>query len=245
MSTPSSSYRLRYAYDRANGVRRRVDATQTRHHLERLTTRGWTNRQIAIAAGLDPTTMSVIRSGRYAQVARHTAAAILAIRLDQDPPIPRGLTDATGTRRRLQALMVLGYPLPEIARQVGVSYFSLIQTAHGKWSAVRTPTAQKIARLYRRLHLTPAPPTRTAEFVRNEAMEQGWVGPGAWDDIDDPACQPEAFEVTGPRHIHPDDVAELAGRGLDDREIGRRLGVSERTVLRARAAHNIRVGVAA
>ncbi|MEV8032237.1 hypothetical protein [Streptomyces sp. NPDC086182] len=245
MTTPDTIYRRRLAYDRINGIQRRVDATQTRAHLERLSARGWTNAQISAATGLDSTTMSVIRSGRYAQVARATATAILSVRLDQAPPIPRGLTEATGTRRRLQALMVLGYPLPDVARQVGVSYFSLIQTAGGKWSSVRTPTANKVARLYRRLSLTPAPPTRTAELVRNEAMAQGWVGPGAWDDIDDPACEPEPCEVAGPRHIHPDDVAELAAHGLDDREIGRRLGVSERTVLRARMAHNIPVGVAA
>ena len=29
------SYRRRRAYDRANGIRGRVDATQPRHHLER------------------------------------------------------------------------------------------------------------------------------------------------------------------------------------------------------------------
>jgi transcriptional regulator with XRE-family HTH domain len=245
MTSPDTIYRRRLAYDRINGIERRVDATQTRAHLERLTARGWTYKQIAAATGLDASTFGVIRSGRYHKVARATATAILAVRLDQAPPIPRGLTDATGTRRRLQALMVLGYPLPDVARQVGVSYFSLIQTAGGNGSTVRTPTAEKVARVYRRLSLAPAPPTRTAELVRNEAMAQGWVGPGAWDDIDDPACEPEPCEVAGPRHLHPDDVAELAGRGLDDREIGRRLGVSDRTVLRARVAHNIPVGVAA
>ncbi|MFG3170621.1 hypothetical protein [Streptomyces sp. NPDC048200] len=241
----TASTKMLRAYDRANGVRLRVDATQTRAHLERLTARGWTYQQIAAATGLDSSTFGVILSGRYRKVAHHTAESILAVRLDQTPPIPRGLTDATGTRRRLQALMVLGYPLPGIAQQIGVSYFSLLQTAGGKWSAVRTPTAEKVARVYRRLAAVPAPPTRAAELVRNEAMARGWVGPLAWDSIDDPACEPEACEVVQPRHVHPDDVSELAGRGLDDREIGRRLGVSERTVARARAAHNIPAGVPA
>lgn len=240
-----TSQKMLRAYDRSNGVRLRVDATQTRAHLQRLTARGWTYQQIAAATGLDSSTFGIILSGRYRKVAHHTATAVLNIRLDQTPPIPRGLTNATGTRRRLQALMVLGYPLPGIAQQVGVAYSNLLETANGTWSTIRTPTAQKITVLYRRLSLTPAPPTRTAELARNEAMKRGWHGPLAWDDIDDPACEPESCQVTEPGHVHPDDVAELAGRGLDDREIGRRLGVSDRTILRARAAHNIRAGVAA
>lgn len=244
MTTSTTAYRRRLAYDRINGIQRRVDATQTRHHLERLTALGWTYQQIAAATGLDSTTMSVIRSGRYQRVARNTAVTILAIRLDQKPPIPRGLTEATGTRRRLQALMVLGYPLPDVARLTGVSYNSLHQTAAGMWASVRTPTADKVKAVYRRLSLTPAPPTQYAEYARNEAMANGWYGPMAWNDIDDPSCLPDPTEPSAPRHVHPDDVAELAKRGLDDKAMGKRLGVSERTILRARAVHGIELAVA-
>lgn len=242
---PCHSYRLRRAYDRSNGVRRRIDATQTRNHLERLIARGWTYRQIAAATGLDYTTVSVIRSGRFRRVARETAAAILTVRIDQAPPVPRGFTDATGTRRRLQALVFLGYSLPEIARRAGLSYSSLHQTATGRWTSVRTPAATKVAALYRQLSIVPAPQSRTAEQARNQAMARGWHGPMAWDDIDDPACKPEPAEAAAPRHVHANDVAELAAQGLADEEIARRLEVSPRTVLRARTAHNIPTGAAA
>ncbi|MEU5593062.1 hypothetical protein [Streptomyces sp. NPDC020298] len=241
----TASQKMLRAYDRSNGLTRRVDATQTRAHLERLVARGWTYRQIAAATGLDSTTFSVILSGRYTKVARHTATTILAVRLDQTPPIPRGLVDATGTRRRLQALMVLGYTLPGIAGQVGVSYFSLQQTATGVWTCVRRSTAEKVAALYRRTGLVPAAASRTAEQARNWALENGWFGPMAWADIDDPACEPEPDEPVAPQHLHAEDVAELAAQGLNDEQIGRRLEVSARTVLRARVAHNIPTGAAA
>lgn len=239
------SYRRRLGYDHSNGVRRLIDNTQARAHAERLTARHWTREQIAVAAGVSEGAIVDLLSGRSRKTKRTTVAAILNIPLDQKPPIPRGMADAAGTRRRLQALMVLGHSMAEVARRVGVGVSSLEQTAAGRWDMIRTTTAVKVARIYRDLSLTPAPPSRHAEQARNFAMAQGWHGPMAWDDIDDPACEPEPCGVAGPRHIHRDDVAELVGRGLDDAEIGRRLGVSERTVLRARAAHGIPAGVAA
>jgi transcriptional regulator with XRE-family HTH domain len=230
------TYRRRLGYDRVNGVSRRVDPTQTRNHAERLTARGWTQTQIAAAAGLNSAQISEVLSGRYATVRRRTAAAILNIPLDAAPPIPRRVIDATGTRRRLQALMVLGHTLPEIAAQSGAGVSSLQQTVDGRWNRIHATTAGKVARVYRQLSLHPAPPARWAEQARNNAMANGWHGPMAWEDIDDPACVPDPDVPTAPAHVHPDDVAELVGQGLSDVEIGRRLGLSPRTVLRARTA---------
>lgn len=237
-------YRLRLGYDRVNGVQRRVDGTQTRVHIERLIARGWTQKQIAAAAGLNSATVSEALSARYATVHRNTATAILKVELDRTPPIPRLIVDAIGTRRRLQALMVLGYTMADVARRVGVGVSSLQQTADGRWDAIRSTTAQKVARVYRQLSTAPAPRTLWSEKSRNEAMAQGWHGPMAWADIDDPQCVPDPDEPTAPGHVHAEDVAELVARGLDDQQIGQRLGVSPRTVLRARTAHNIPAGVA-
>lgn len=238
-------YRLRLGYDRVNGTPRRIDPTQTRHHAERLIARGWTQTQIAAAAGLRGTSVSDVMTGRWTTVSSRTAAAILGIELTQKPPIPKRIIDAIGTRRRLQALMVLGHSMAAVAAQARVGTSTLQQIADGQWDSVRTTTAVKVARAYRRLSLAPALRTLHSELVRNHAMEHGWHGPMAWDDIDNPACKPDPDEPAAPRHVHPDDVADLARLGLDDREIGRRLGLSPRTVLRARSAHNIPAGVAA
>lgn len=240
-----ATYRRRVGYDRVNGIPRHTSATQTRVHLERLTARGWTQAQIGAAARVNQATICLVLQGNQPTVHTRTATAILDIRLDQAPPIPRGLTDATGTRRRLQALMVLGHTVPDIARRIGVGVSSLEQTAEGRWVNVRTGTAAKVARVYRQLSVIPAPPTRYAELARNQAMERGWYGPMAWADIDDPACVPDRDGPTAPRHVHPDDVAELASQGMDDAAIGQRLGLSPRTVLRARMAHSIPAGAVA
>lgn len=242
---PCRGYRLRAKYDRSNGVRRRTGSTQVRAHTERLIARGWTQAQIAAASNLHQSTVSIILSARFDGCSRTTAAAILGIRLDQAPPIPRGLVDATGTRRRLQALAVLGYSLPAISRQSGVTDCALRAAIEGLRPHTRITTATRVARLYRQLATRPAPPSRHSEKARNRAMARGWHGPMAWADIDDPACLPDPDEPPAPGHLHPDDVTELAARGLNDAEIAGRLKVSPRTVLRARLAHNIPTGVAA
>jgi hypothetical protein len=237
-------YRLRLGYDRVNGTRRRIDNTQPRVHVEQLVARGWTHEQIAAAAGLSAGSIHDLYTSRYKTITRASAEAILNVRLDQAPPIPRGLVDATGTRRRLQALMALGYTLPDIAGRVDVGVSSLQQTTNGRWTSIRSTTATKVERVYRQLSILPAPQSRFAEQARNQALNQGWYGPMAWADIDNPRCVPEPCEPPAPGHVHADDVTELAGRGFDDAEIGRRLGVSPRTVLRARTAHNIAAAVA-
>lgn len=239
------TYRRRLGYDRVNGSQRRIDGTQTRAHIERFLAGGWTQRQIAAAAGLNSATISDVLSGRYATVHRDTAAAILNVTLDQAPPYQRRVIDALGTRRRLQALMVLGHSMADVARRAGVGASSLQQTVDGRWNCIRVDSARKVARVYRQLSMVSAPPTLWAEKSRNHAMTLGWHGPMAWDDIDDPQCVPDPDAPTAPMHVQVDQVRELASRGLDDAAIGRRLGLSPRTVLRARTAHGIDLAVAA
>lgn len=105
------------------------------------------------------------------------------------------LVPGTGTRRRLQALMALGWSSHRLDAEMGQrrSYTSRLITAD---SVINAATATKVAALYDRLCMTPPPP-KTATRVRNYAAKQGWVPPLAWDDIDtDP--EPPAALYTGP-----------------------------------------------
>ncbi len=229
-------YRHRVAIERSHGVRRRVDATQSRAHLERLLGRGWSQDQIAAAAGFDQSTVSVILSGRYQRVHRDTAAAILAVRLDRMPPIPRGFIDSTGTRRRLQALATLGYTLPSIARRVGVSDRNLYEISTRRWGSVRKTTAASVARIYRELSTQPARRSRWSEQARAVAAAEGWHGPMAWDDIDNPAAEPQPVEPAPDlkrdelAEVRRDEVLHLAGFNVPPEEIAARLGIGFSTV---------------
>lgn len=97
------------------------------------------------------------------------------------------LIDATGTRRRLQALMALGHTAATIDEAAG----------KGKnWShmlarkpRVRSSNAAVVAAIYERLCMV-VPDHDHAPRLRTLASQRGYLPPLAWDDIDDPNERP-------------------------------------------------------
>ncbi|WP_231851637.1 hypothetical protein [Modestobacter italicus] len=191
-----------------------------------------------------------------------TAIRILNVSIDDANRAPRSRVDATGTRRRLQALIAIGWSpdllAAEIARRPGSLRRSLTSPS------VTARTAQDVATLYERLSNTP-PPRDTgvqraaADAARAHAVAHGWLPPLAWDDIDTDVPPPPA--ATKPP---PDDVDEIAveramagdgihyadltaaeqaqvvhrltDRGRSLREVAAQLATTKRTVSRQRAA---------
>ncbi len=86
--------------------------------------------------------------------------------------------DATGTRRRIQALCRLGWTAELIGRDLGVAS----NTVRGyAYSPTVTPsTAEKVAATYDALSMQLGPSRRTA----SRAEKCGWRPPLAWDDPD-------------------------------------------------------------
>jgi hypothetical protein len=110
------------------------------------------------------------------------------------------MRDATGTRRRIQALMRMGWTAAHIA-EVAVPHLS----SAGRWvyavmyePAVTPATYEAISRAYDALSHRRGPSQNSA----NRAMRKGWPPPLAWDDIDDPECKPEGF-------LRPSDYKKL------------------------------------
>lgn len=181
-------YMKRLRVDYARGQRRRRDATQTIHHIERLHNNGWTTAQIGRAAGLGESTIRAIASRIHPEVSNTVARAILAITLGP-PPADTRTTDATGTMRRLQALAAIGYSSPRLAELLGTHRSVIGRIARGEQPTVEIPTAEAVARAYRTLSRVPGGNVR----ARNDARRSGWYGPAAWDGaaIDDPQAVPE------------------------------------------------------
>ena len=71
--------------------------------------------------------------------------------------------DATGSRRRLRALAVLGWPLGVVAQRMGLSRDTLTDLRMGRLSRVRVHTAEVIARWYRIMVVEP--PSACVEVV--------------------------------------------------------------------------------
>ena len=168
---------------------------------------------------------------------------------------PTPYVDATGTRRRLEALAALGWSSVDIGTRMGYpakSCRSLInQWRHPRSGKVHRSTAEKVDRVFEQLSGTPGPSTR----IRVHAGQSGWAPPLAWEEgaIDDPKARPK---MAGPRSDLPDDVLvervvagnapldvlrprhrtivveRLSARGWSVRRIARHLQVPERTIER-------------
>ncbi|MFE0794699.1 hypothetical protein [Streptomyces mutabilis] len=165
-----------------------VDATPAREHLQTLLQQ-MTWEQIFTASGCDSRNLQLVADGRRTQIRRSTLTQILAV---QPAPTARGkYVDATGTRRRIQALRAIGYSAKAIAKAAGSAEARMQLISSGAQPTVRHWLAEKINTVFVELHDTPAPASCSATMTRNHAKAQGWAPPAAWDDIDDPAAVPD------------------------------------------------------
>lgn len=198
---------------------------------------GYTYEQIAESAKCSHSTISGLGRERYSTVKRTIAEKILAaqpgpVRTDEYLPL-----DATGTRRRLQALIAIGHPHGKIAAAIGHSTGALSKILNGHYPTVRGTTARAVAELYRQWSKTPGSCVRS----RNRANAEGWAGPMAWGpEIDDPTATPEPEpEPNRAEKSAVDEVAHLAAFGITPAEIATRLNLSTdyvRTTIRTQRA---------
>jgi plasmid maintenance system antidote protein VapI len=181
----SYRYEKHLALDLARGRRRQINATQTRAHAERLVAANWTHGQIAEAAHVARSVIGSLLDGRP-KVRSSTALAVLSIPIGP-PPVPVVGVDATGSMRRIQALMTIGHNCQTIARHTAVSDDKITRIAAGWFTTVSPQTASAIARAFRALVAAPG----TSSRARGHARRNNWHGPLAWDDIDDPNAVPD------------------------------------------------------
>jgi AraC-like DNA-binding protein len=223
--------------DHSRGIRRLRDATPVLEHVQRLTANGWIVRQISEASGVSMSAIRYVLDGQPT-ISRDRAHAILNIPIGP-PPADPNVTDVTGTVRRLRALACLGHTLDSIGAEINISRWRLGRIITGHFIEIDAQTAEKIAQVYRRLSTFRADNPHTVRRARN----QGWHGPLAWDDIDDPACEPETLTASvnvskssrKPKvYADPARVARLTAEGLSAEQIAQRIGCHKRTVVRAR-----------
>lgn len=179
-----------------------TEAAPVRQHIRDLQACKLGLRRIAALAGVDRKRLQAILNGRsergtgpQTKVRPALAAAVLSVQPTLDVLGPGTVIDATGTTRRLQALVASGWPQARLAARLGIlaSNFCLTITAE----RVTVRTARAVSSLYDALwQLDPREhdvDNQAYSRARNHATAHNWAPVGAWDDdtIDDPAATPE------------------------------------------------------
>jgi hypothetical protein len=245
-----------------------IDVTAARDHIDLLRRAHLGYEQIARLAGTSFTHIreiagTVARSGNrppITQIRQDLANRIIAITPDPANRAPQSQVDALGTRRRLQALVAIGWPTDTLAARIGRTPTNLRRTMTG--ATVTARTAQIVDDLYNELwdqqppHATQ-PERDAAAEARQTAAQQGWPPPLAWDDIDTdpdpntPTTQPnpnDLDEIAIERAVAGDGirlddltraeqaevVRRLTERGKSIRDIADQLATTKRTVSRRR-----------
>lgn len=226
-----------------------TDPTPARQHVHALLDAGFTRQEIARTAGASQPTIDRLIHGRTTEIRTQIAHAILAIDPQRTRP-DRFLTDATGTRRRLQALYWRGYSTEAILRATALGSDRNIRLiTRGEIAQVTRPTRDAVDGAYRHLaDLDPAEygvPHDAAQRARAFARRRGFAPAAAWDEdtIDDPAAVPDLGAKVKRQDAIAEDaewIARTTGAGPD--QIAARLGVSrnyldkvrERAVARGR-----------
>jgi hypothetical protein len=245
-----------------------LDVGPCRAHIDDLRAAGIGVDQIAKLAGLSSSHVRGLiypsSTGKppYRRVRRETAERILAVPVADSSRAANSHVDATGTRRRLQALTAVGWAQAWLARELHRSPANLRRSMTSE--SVTARTAQLVNDMYERLW-DAAPPDqlpaqrRASEAARAFAADHGWLPPLAWDDIDhdhddDPDPLPSipiseddlldeiAIEraMSGDRTVrltHAEQievVLRMSERGRSIRTIADTLSTSTRTVSRHR-----------
>jgi plasmid maintenance system antidote protein VapI len=172
---------------------RQPAASPAQDHVRRLHASGGTYSGIAAAAGLAPTTVRDLATGRR-PVTPYTTTALLAVTTVAPPRTP---VDAGGTRLRLRALYVMGHSSARIARAAGAHPDTIRALVRGHATTISPKLRDAIIAVYdtwwdkRAPERTPAERAAAAK-ARKRAIARNWCAAAALDEdlLDTPGYRP-------------------------------------------------------
>ncbi|GAB2714603.1 hypothetical protein [Streptomyces bullii] len=179
-----------------------TSAELVRVHLRNLQDCGMGLRRIAALAGVDRKRLQAVLRGRpergtppQEKVRPALAASVLAVEPTLENLAPSTPISPLGTRRRVQALVAVGWPQQHLAAHLGMAPGNFGQMLARDHVLVRR--ALEVRAMYDALWradpaehgASPGGITRARAY----AAERDWAPPAAWDDdrIDDPEAFPD------------------------------------------------------
>lgn len=223
-----------------------VSATEAAKTLSVLRHQGMTLRFISNRTGLSHSRLEHWANGRVTRVRREDLDKLKGIRTQHfRNPKPGERVPAAGTSRRLQDLSRRGFPDYRISKDTGVSSGAVHDIRTGRIRTVPQETHDAI-RIYAASAIHwPAPMGRVPDRVRRKAKDLGYLPLGAWDDIDDPECEPDNALEEDPqgREMHPKlleailRIRALSARGFQIQDIADEAGINKSSTYKIAYGH--------
>jgi AraC-like DNA-binding protein len=232
-----------------------ADAEPIRAHLTQLLDSGISLATVAARAGVSRGTLHALLSTHNAatrpRVRTNTAQRIRQVNAVSQHP---AVVDSTGAKRRLQALIAIGWSMARLATHLHCHPSTISRLLRG--TTITRSIDHAIRDLYIRLADQPAPTAATGErssveAARRYADAHGWATPDRWTDIDhdlrprSPRADTDIDQVAISRVLdeQPTQLNHgerrlaaqlLTAQGLSLRDIAARLAIHPRTVSRYR-----------
>lgn len=176
-----------------------VDSSEAREHVLWLMSQGMGWKRLAEVSGVGKTAVASLIYGRKGansdprkgelvkRIPRTKADALLAVQPTLENLSDGALIDSRGTRRRIQALVAMGWSLSKIAVLAGIEPTNMSIVLNGTQCTAKR--ARIIAAIYEELWDQMPPRDEWHDKAaysraRGMAKQKGWLPPLAWDDID-------------------------------------------------------------
>ena len=155
---------------------------------------------------------------------------------DKSGQLAKRRIDATGARRRIQALSAIGWPMHWLDEKLGRKHSYCSKLTKQRWIGPRV--SRRIRALYEELwdkrppHASPRD-RYSIRRTRSEAAAKGWAPPMAWDDIDDPSEEPSSPKLTREEELagQLEDIQMLLETCDTTYQIADRLGIQRESLL--------------
>lgn len=227
-----------------------VDAATVRAHLHELAANGMGADTVAAITGLPIAVVADI-AGRARRAERDIALTIMRVHAFPEDAEERAAISPHGARRRIHALVALGWTFEQVAGWLEMGAGDLTALIGPQVATIRAGVHHKIAAMFDARSMT-VPQVKDPRSLALAAAE-GWVTPLAWDDIDrdgQPAPAPKAPPATvdeiavelalaGQKvRLSVKDRAEVVrqahARRWSDARIARTTGMDEKSAIRIR-----------
>jgi hypothetical protein len=240
-TTAAAARNRRNTYLRQTGRGDTCPPDRAALHIEALR-KSKTDAEIGSAADISDRVLRRIVN-RRGDIRRATQRRILAVPVE-DPVVPANSSrlSSVGTGRRMQAMAIAGCPAVVLAGRLQV-HQSNVGRLFRTDRRVLLGTALKVQAVFAELDgkrpeefgVSPKAAFRAHWW----ATTHGFHPAAVWDDIDDPAEEPNYGEDTSRVQAIVEDTAELLREGLSPEGVEMRLGIKWESVRRA----HLRAGV--